>query len=165
MLFMRGDFLHAGAYSQLCRAHMEFWPKFAAGWTSSRNPYWATPESFGIWQAKKVVFLLPDLRTFPFAFPEFSEEDDQGFQNVTYPVENTEGMFPHLDDNFPSQKVKKALPSAQQPANLLTSETEEQPRPKTRVTGKRMRVGGKEPRDGLGVKEPRDVSKSRRRRS
>ncbi len=75
MLFMRGDFLHAGAYSQFCRAHMEFWPKFAAGWTRSRNPYWATPESFAIWQAKKVVFLLPDLRTFPFTFPEFSEED------------------------------------------------------------------------------------------
>ncbi len=118
MLFMRGDFLHAGAYSQFCRAHMEFRPKFAAGWTRSRNPYWATPESFAI-------FLLSDLRTFPFAFPEFSEEDDNGFQIVTYPVENTEGMFPHLDDNFASHKVKKAKPSAMQPANLGTNEAEE----------------------------------------
>ena len=79
MLFMRGDFIHAGAYSQLTRAHLEFWPKAAAGWTRSRNPYWATQESFAIWQAKKVVFLLPDLRTFPFAFPQMSEEDDNGF--------------------------------------------------------------------------------------
>ncbi len=136
MLFMRGDFLHAGAYSQLPRAHMEFWPKFAAGWTRSRNPYWATPESFAIWQAKKVVFLLPDLRTFPFAYPELSEEDDNGFQTVTYPVENTEGMFPHLDDNYASHKVKKAKPSAMQPANLLTNDPEAQTRTNTRVTGK-----------------------------
>jgi hypothetical protein len=164
MLFMRGDFLHAGAYSQLSRAHMEFWPKFAAGWTSSRNPYWGTPESFAIWQAKKVVFLLPDLRTFPFAFPEFSEEDDQGFQSVTYPVEKTESMFPHLDDNLASQKVKKAQPSAMQTANLLTNETEEQHRPNPRVLKKRTQVGGKEPREGVGVKEARDGSKSKRRR-
>jgi hypothetical protein len=164
MLFMRGDFLHAGAYSQLCRAHMEFWPKFAAGWTSSRNPYWATPDSFAIWQAKKVVFLLPDLRTFPFAFPEFSEEDDNGFQSVTYPVENTEAMFPHLDDNFASHKVKKAQPSAVQPPNLLTNGTEEQPMTNTRVTGKRARIGGKEPRDGVGVKQPLDGSKRKKRR-
>jgi hypothetical protein len=143
---------------------MEFWPKFAAGWTSSRNPYWATPDSFAIWQAKKVVFLLPDLRTFPFAFPDFSEEDDQGFQSVTYPVENTESMFPHLDDNFASHKVKKAPPSAVQHANLLTNETEAQPRPNMRMTGKRQQVGGKEPRDVVGVKKPRDVSKSKKRR-
>ncbi len=31
MLFMRGDLIHAGAYSQLCRAHLEFWLKAAAG--------------------------------------------------------------------------------------------------------------------------------------
>ncbi len=144
MLFMRGDFLHAGAYSQFCRAHMEFWPKFAAGWTRSRNPYWAIPESFAIWQAKKVVFLLPDLRTFPFAFPEFSEEDDNGFQIVTYPVANTEGMFPHLHDNFASHKVKKAKPSAMEPANLGTNEAEVQTRTNTRTPGKRP--AGKEPR-------------------
>ena len=143
---------------------MEFRPKFAAGWTSSRNPYWATPDSFAIWQAKKVVFLLPDLRTFPFAFPEFSEEDDNGFQSVTYPVENTEAMFPHLDDNFASHKVKKAQPSAVQPPNLLTNGTEEQPMTNTRVTGKRARIGGKEPRDGVGVKQPLDGSKRKKRR-
>ncbi len=144
MLFMRGDFLHAGAYSQFCRAHMEFWPKFAAGWTRSRNPYWATPESFAIWQAKKVIFLLPDLRTFPFAFPDFSEEDDNGFQIVTYPVTNTEGIFPHLDDNFAFHKVKKAKPSAIEPANLGTNEAEGQTRTHTRPPGKRL--AGKEPR-------------------
>jgi hypothetical protein len=52
--------------------------------------------------------LLPDLRTFPFAYPEISEEDDNGNQTVTYPVKYTEELFPHLDDNLKSQKVKKA---------------------------------------------------------
>ena len=118
MLFMRGDFLHAGAYSQLTRAHLEFWPKAAAGWRRSRNPYWATQESFAIWQAKKVVFLLPDLRTFPFAFPQMSEEDDNGNQNVTYPVKYTEELFPHLDDNYKHKKVKNAIPPAVTNAGL-----------------------------------------------
>ncbi len=115
---MRGDFIHAGAYSQLTRAHLEFWPKAAAGWTRSRNPYWATQESFAIWQAKKVVFLIPDLRTFPFAFPQISEEDDNGFQNVTYPVEYSEEVFPHLDDNYNYKKVKKANPPTLSQAGL-----------------------------------------------
>jgi hypothetical protein len=154
MLFMRGDFLHAGAYSQFCRAHMEFWPKLAAGWTSSRNPYWATPESFANWQAKKVVFLLPDLRTFPFAFPEFTEEDDNGYQIVTYPPGNTEGMFPHLDDKFASHKVKKEKPPALQPANTLTNEAEEPSTTNTRPSGKR-----------LAEKEPRERSTNKRRRN
>jgi hypothetical protein len=139
---------YCGAVLQAYGIHI--WPKFAAGWTRSRNPYWATPESFAIRQAKKVIFLLPDLRTFPFAFPEFSEEDDNGFQIVTHPVENTEGMFPHLDDNFASHKVEKAKPSAMQPANLGTNEAEEQTRTNTRPTGKRP--AGKEPRDGSTYK-------------
>jgi hypothetical protein len=39
MLFIRGDCIHAGAYSQLSRAHLEFWPRAAAGWNRTRNPY------------------------------------------------------------------------------------------------------------------------------
>jgi hypothetical protein len=138
MLFMRGDLIHAGAYSQLTRAHLEFWPKAAAGWTRSRNPYWATQESFAIWQAKKVVFLLPDLRTFPFAFGEFSEEDDNGYQNVTYPVEYTEELFPHLDDNY--KKVKQSNPPALTKAGLGNYDTVTQTQMVRRTQGKRKRA-------------------------
>jgi len=137
MLFMRGDFIHAGAYSQLTRAHLEFWPKVAAGWTRSRNPYWATQESFNMWQAKKVVFLLPDLRSHPFAFPLMSEEDDNGFQNVTYPVEYTEKLFPHLDDNYKKQKVKKADPPALTQTGLANLPPVAQPREITQKGTKR----------------------------
>ena len=100
-----------------------------------------------------MVFLLPDLRTFPFAFPDFSQEDDNGFQTVMYPVENTEGLFPHLDDNYASHKVKKEKPSSMQPANLLTTDPEEETRTNTRVPVKR--VAEKEPRDGSKKKRGR----------
>ncbi len=106
MLFLRGDCVHAGAFSQLSRAHLEFWPKAAAGWLRTRHPYWATTESMLAWQAKKVVFLIPDLRIFPFAYPEISEEDDNGNQIVTYPVRHTQDLFPHLDDNYIAKKEK-----------------------------------------------------------
>ena len=49
LLFFRGDFIHAGWFSQACRAHMEFFPKAAAGWTRTRYPYWATEESLRNW--------------------------------------------------------------------------------------------------------------------
>ncbi len=104
---MRGDCIHAGAYSQLSRGHFEFWPTAAAGLTRSHHPYWCNPESFALWQATKIVFLLPDLRAFPFAYPEMSEEDENGNQTVTYPVKYTEELFSHLDDNFKSQTVKR----------------------------------------------------------
>ena len=122
MLFLRGDCIHAGAYSQLTRAHLEFWPTAAAGWTRSRHHYWATHESFSRWQEKKVVFLMPDLRTFPFALPHFSEEDENGNQDVTYPVEYTQELFPQLDDNYKLDKVKYAKPSAMPPAAMASVE-------------------------------------------
>ena len=97
LLFFRGDFIHAGWFSQACRAHMEFFPKAAAGWTRTRNPYWATDESLREWQLAKTSFFVPDLRTYPFAFPEFSEEDEHGQQTVSYPSYYTDGLFPHLE--------------------------------------------------------------------
>ena len=97
LLFFRGDFIHAGWFYQACRAHMEFFPKAAAGWTRTRYPYWATKESLHAWQLAKTSFFVPDLRTYPFAYPEFSEEDEQGQQTVSYPSCHTEGLFPHLD--------------------------------------------------------------------
>jgi hypothetical protein len=106
MLFLRGDCIHAGAYSQLSRAHLEFWPRAMAGWTRTRHPYWATPESMASWQSKKVVFLIPDLRTYPFGYPDISEEDENGNQSVTYPVKHTEELFPHLDDTYMAKKDK-----------------------------------------------------------
>jgi hypothetical protein len=58
------------------------------------------------WQSKKVVFLIPDLRTFPFGYPDITEEDEDGNQSVTYPVKHTEGLFSHLDDKYLAKKAK-----------------------------------------------------------
>jgi hypothetical protein len=144
MLFMRGDCIHAGAYSQLTRGHLEFWPTAAAGWTRSRYPFWCNTEAFAQWQAKKIVFLLPDLRTFPFAFPEISDEDENGNQTVTYPVQYTEELFPHLDDDFKSKKLKKAKPEPVTQAALTTLVPAEQLTTNPPPTAKR--VAEKEPR-------------------
>ena len=111
MLFMRGDFIHAGACSQQTRSHLEFYPKAAAGWTKTLHPYWATPEDFSAWQEKKDTFLIPDLRSFPFGFPKISEDDVNGDQTVTYPCRATRELYPNIDDNPPpSNTTKRKLP-------------------------------------------------------
>ena len=106
LLFFRGDFIHAGWFSQACRAHMEFFPKAEAGWERTRYPYWATEESLRNWQLAKTSFFLPDLRTFPFAYPTFSEEDELGQQTVSYPSRFTDGLFPHLELQTRSRGVE-----------------------------------------------------------
>ncbi len=90
-------------------AHMEFFPKAAAGWTRTRYPYWATEESLRNWQLAKTSFFLPDLRTFPFAYPEFSEEDELGQQTVSYPSRYTDGLFPHLELHTRIREVQANL--------------------------------------------------------
>ena len=107
MLFMRGDFIHAGACSQAARSHLEFYPKSEAGWTKTRNPYWGTPERFAKWEEKKETFLLPDLRSFPFGFPNITEDDVNGNQIVTYPSRLTREIYRHIDDNPAPQSTTK----------------------------------------------------------
>ena len=63
-----------------------------------------------------MVFLIPDMRTFPFAFPNITEEDENGYQIVTDPEENTRTMFPHLDDTL---KKKKTPSDVDQSRNAL----------------------------------------------
>jgi hypothetical protein len=96
LLFFRVDFIHAGWFSQACCAHLEFFPKAAVGWTRTRYPYWATEESLRAWQLAKTSFFVPNSRTYPFAYPELTEEDEKGEQTVSYPAYHTDGLFPHL---------------------------------------------------------------------
>ncbi len=101
ILFIRGDFIHAGWYSQLFRGHLEFFPKAAARWTRTRYPYWRQRTLCE--HGQKITFLIPDMRTFPFAYPEFTEEDEQGNQTVCYPSRFTEDVFPHLEQEYTLQ--------------------------------------------------------------
>ncbi len=103
-------------FLQLSRGHLEFFPTASAGWNKTPFPYWGSTESLANWQETKVVFLIPDMRTFPFAFPNITEEDENGYQIVTYPEENTRTVFPHLDDTL---KKKKTPADVDHPRNAL----------------------------------------------
>jgi hypothetical protein len=116
MLFMRGDFIHAGACSQESRSHLEFYPKAEAGWTKTSHPYWGTPERFAKWQENKDTFLVPDLRSFPFGYPSITKDDVNGNQIVTYPCRTTREFYPNIDDNpDPKSTTKRQLPQHEQP--------------------------------------------------
>ncbi len=45
------------------------------------------------------TFLIPDLRSYPFAYPTFSEQDAEGYQVVTYPPERTAQLVTIVDDS------------------------------------------------------------------
>ncbi len=79
--------------------------------------HWLSHDLVSIWQEKKVFFLIPDMRTFPFAFPNITEEDENGNQIVTYPEEYTRTVFPHLDDTL---KKKKTPSDMDHPRNALS---------------------------------------------
>jgi hypothetical protein len=98
ILFMRGDFVHAGSILQQSRSHLEFFPLQSAGWPH-QNPYWGTQARYEKWKKEQNTFLLPDLRSYPFAYPTFSEQDPEGYQVVTYPPERTAQLVTIVDDS------------------------------------------------------------------
>jgi hypothetical protein len=99
ILFMRGDFIHAGGCAQDARAHIEMYPQRAAGW-DEENPYWET-EKMEHWQKNKISFLIPDLRCRPFGYPHMSKKNTAGDQIVTYPPKLTSDLI------LPIQRPKK----------------------------------------------------------
>ena len=98
ILFMRGDFVHAGSILQESRSHLEFFPLQSAGWPH-QNPYWGNQIRYEKWKKEQNTFLIPDLRSFPFAYPTFSEQDAEGYQVVTYPPERTAQLVTIVDDS------------------------------------------------------------------
>jgi hypothetical protein len=73
MLIMRGDFVHAsGPGSTNTRAHLEFFPREAAGWTRKRT----------FWNLKNLPKIHPTFLwqkpTYPFAFPNAAEPSVDG---------------------------------------------------------------------------------------
>ena len=110
ILFMRGDFVHAGSIAQSSRSHLEFFPLQAAGWPH-QNSYWGTPARYEKWKKEQNTFLIPDLRSYPFAYPTFSEQDGEGYQVVTYPPERTAQLVTIVDsdDDFEPEPPKKRM--------------------------------------------------------
>ena len=81
MLFMRGDFVHAGVPCAVPRGHMKFYPSAEAGWTHESS-FWHRK------QAELVTFLWQGHYP-PFGYPCIGTPDLSGKQIVSYPVSYT----------------------------------------------------------------------------
>ena len=103
MLFMRGDFVHAGGALWYPRCHMKFYPHLGAGLVKKRcDNYWLLPNFKADISAdttptnEEHVFLWQHY-IFPFAFPEsertYNAKDGCVDELVTYPPELTKQMI------------------------------------------------------------------------
>ncbi len=81
MLFMRGDFVHAGVPSKIPRGHMKFFPSAEAGWKRGSS-YWNRKG----WE--NVTFMWQGPHP-PFGFPCVGSPDLSGLHVVTYPLAYT----------------------------------------------------------------------------
>jgi hypothetical protein len=87
MLFMRGDFVHAGAVGTRPRAHMEFFPLEGAGWTRKKSPWTYTAASI---KDKYQTTYLWQLPSCPFGYPTVTSPDPKtGDMVVSYPASTT----------------------------------------------------------------------------
>ena len=103
--------MHAGSHVQSSRSHLEFFPLQSAGWPH-QNPYWGNPTRYETWKKEQNTFLIPDLRSYPFAYPTFSDQDAEGYQVVTYPPERTAQLVTIVndsDDDFDDEPPKKKM--------------------------------------------------------
>jgi len=100
MVFMRGDFVHAGGVGTNPRGHMEFFPREAAGWNRSKS--WWNFKSKG--PLPTFLFQRP---TFPFGFPSASPPDPfSGDIFITYPPKLSQHLAVPLTE---AQCLKEGL--------------------------------------------------------
>ena len=126
IVFMRGDFVHAGGCLQEPRAHMEFFPQAEAGW-DDENPYWA-PNRMEGWMKDKTIFLIPDLRCAPFAYPALSKRAPSGDQTATYPADLTDYLIVPVKRDKPVKKRKRKSKDGNTPGeDDMENEDEVQP--------------------------------------
>lgn len=108
MLFMRGDFVHAGGATWLPRCHMKFYPRVDAGLVHQRkDKYWLL-QSFKIdichdeEKGKEEISFLWQHYIFPFALPKterkFNAELQMEEEIVTFPADVTRSVMNNLTD-------------------------------------------------------------------
>jgi hypothetical protein len=68
-----------------------FFPQAEAGWDED-NPYWA-PNKIEAWMKDQVIFLTPELRCPPFAWPQYGKRKPSSDQIVTYPADETTDLI------------------------------------------------------------------------
>ena len=83
MVFMRGDFVHAGGAGTRQRGHMQFFPLEGAGWRRSRSPWTCTLPAHDNNVEATFLWQLP---TSPFGYPSVSSPDFKtGNMIMSYP--------------------------------------------------------------------------------
>ena len=115
MVFLRGDFVHAGGVGESTRGFMDFYPRPEAGWYRSNS-----------WWNHKVKGNLPTFlfqqSTFPFAYPSPSEANEDGDIVISYPTDltarlqipltkamcKTEGIYPYVEEPRVNARKRKA---------------------------------------------------------
>jgi hypothetical protein len=107
VLFIRGDFSHAGACMQEARGHSVFFPQAEAGW-DEEYPYWH-PSCIEPWLKDPAIFLSPDYRSPPFGWPQLSKRTPSGDQIVTYPADLTHDLLPPEKRKKPVVKRKRSV--------------------------------------------------------
>jgi hypothetical protein len=102
ILFMRGDFMHAGPCMQEARSHSLFFPLAEAGW-DDEGPYWESSRIDG-WMKNPAIFLNNDFRCPPFAWPHYSKRTPSGDQVITYPADLTKDLVQPQKRTKPKRK-------------------------------------------------------------
>jgi hypothetical protein len=85
MLLMRGDFVHGGTPGSTPRAHLEFFPREAAGWTRKKS-FWNLKSN------KTHPTFLWQHPTYPFAYPSVTDPNDAGDVVIQYPPQLTSAL-------------------------------------------------------------------------
>jgi hypothetical protein len=135
ILFMRGDFMHAGPCMQEARGHALYFPLAEAGW-DDEYPYWES-SSVEAWMKDPAIYLNNDFRCPPFAWPQFSKRTPSGDQVITYPADLTHDLLRPLKRTLPKRKraSNKKSEVKKEAVDVDTSFEEEFQAAKARLVG------------------------------
>jgi len=79
-----------------------FFPLSEAGW-DDEDPYWGG-NRIDAWMKDSAIFLNPEFRCPPFAWPHYAKRTPSGDQVITYPADLTNDLLPPLKRIKPKKK-------------------------------------------------------------
>jgi hypothetical protein len=87
------------------RGNILFFPQDEADWDED-NPYWA-PNRIEAWMKDQAIFLTPELRCPPFAWPQYGKRTPSGDRIVTYPADVTKDLLAPMKRTKPKYVRKR----------------------------------------------------------
>ena len=87
---------------QEARGHTLFFSLAEAEW-DDEYPYWESSR-IEAWMKDPAIFLNPDFRCPPFAWPKYSKRTPSGDETITYPADLTHDLLPPLKRTQPKRK-------------------------------------------------------------